>query len=77
VQALSRVRGLVQTCSAGRGGVAEVELMVVSSGNVTNAVVGGDFAGTSIGSCIARAVRKARFAPFTQTTFRVVYPFAL
>ncbi|MDD9965132.1 MAG: hypothetical protein OXR73_02830 [Myxococcales bacterium] len=77
VAAMTRVRGLVHACSDGRSGVAEVELVVQSRGVVSRAVVGGDFAGSAVGSCIARAVRKARFPAFQKPTFRIVYPFRL
>ena len=39
--------------------------------------LGGDFAGTPAGSCIARVVRGATFAPFSKPRFRVIYPFSL
>ncbi len=42
-----------------------------------HAVVAGDFAGSPAGSCIARVVRTARFAPFSKPRFRVIYPFSL
>jgi hypothetical protein len=44
---------------------------------VTTATVNGPFAGTPTGSCIARAVRAARFPPFAQPRFAVTYPFHL
>jgi hypothetical protein len=44
---------------------------------VTHVLVGGDFAGTTEGSCIARAVRGARFPAFKQERFRILYPYAL
>lgn len=75
VDALGAVRTAVAQCAAGRGGVANVRVTVRSSGKVTNAVVSGDFAGTPEGSCIARAVRGATFAPFAQPSFVVTYPY--
>lgn len=77
IEAMSRVRSDVLACGAGQGGVAEVEMTVTASGQVTHAVVGGDFAGSPVGSCIARAVRGAHFEPFHRESVRLVYPFAL
>jgi hypothetical protein len=48
-----------------------------SSGRVTNAVVSGQFAGTPVGSCVARAARGARFPRFRNDTFSVSFPFRL
>jgi hypothetical protein len=46
-------------------GMATVTLTYAPSGRVTTALVSGVFAGTSIGSCIAAALRSARIPPFT------------
>lgn len=75
--ALEPIQAAVAACAKGQHGVAEVDITVQSSGQVSHAVVRGDFAGTPEGSCIARTVRGATFGPFTQPRFRVVYPFAL
>ena len=77
VAALEPLREEVQTCAGGRHGVAQVDVSVNGSGAVAHAVVGGDFAGSAEGSCIARALRKARFHPFQQARFRVLYPFSI
>lgn len=74
---LDRVRSNVQACAEGRNGVAEVDLTIAANGIVTNALVGGDFGGTPQGSCIARAVRKARFPTFKQDRYRVLFPYVL
>jgi hypothetical protein len=76
-QALGAVTPAVQACGAGEHGVADVDIVIASSGRVTTATVNGRFAGTPIGSCIARAVRGARFAPFAQPRYEVTYPFHL
>jgi hypothetical protein len=75
--ALDAKRSEVLVCANGQRGVAEVDLTVQSTGAVTHAVVAGDFAGSPAGSCIARVVRTARFAPFSKPRFRVIYPFSL
>jgi hypothetical protein len=74
---LDRIRSTVRACAEGRNGVAEVDLTIAANGVVTNALVGGDFGGTPQGSCIARAVRKARFTPFKQDRYRVLFPYIL
>jgi hypothetical protein len=74
---LDRVRSNVQACAEGRSGVAEVDLTIAANGIVTNALVGGDFGGTPQGSCIARAVRRARFPQFKQDRYRVLFPYVL
>jgi hypothetical protein len=46
-------------------GVATVTLTYAPSGRITTALVSGTFAGTSIGSCVAAALRSARIPPFS------------
>mgnify|MGYP001105474352 CR=1 FL=1 len=75
--ALKQVYPQIRECAAGKRGVAEVTLTVKNTGRVMHAVVGGDFAGTAEGSCIARAVRKTRLPPFLRPRFTLVYPFSL
>jgi hypothetical protein len=77
VTALDAVAPAVRACTHGQRGIAQVDLTVTNAGKVSHAVVAGDFAGTPEGTCIARAVRGARFAPFQKPMFRVVYPFSL
>jgi hypothetical protein len=73
--ALERVRAGVAACGAGRHGRADVRLTVHPSGRVQAARVEGTFAGTTQGSCIARAVRDARFPAFAGEAFDVAYPY--
>jgi hypothetical protein len=77
VSSLSAVSAELQRCVGDRHGVAEVTLTVRSAGFVSYAVVSGGYAGTSEGSCIARAVRAAKFPAFTDPMLRVTYPFQL
>jgi hypothetical protein len=74
---LNALRGAIEQCTAGRKGVAEVDLTIHGSGAVAHAVVGGDFAGTSQGSCIARTLRIASFGRFQKPKFRVLYKLML
>jgi hypothetical protein len=77
VARLESVRSSVQTCAAGRSGVADLDITIAHTGVVMHVLVGGDFAGTTEGSCIARAVRQARFPQFKQERFRLLYPYAI
>ena len=77
IAAMRAIQPLVSACAEERHGVATVEITVGSSGRVRSALVTGDFAGTPEGSCVARAVRRARFPQFTQPTFEITYPFSL
>ena len=76
-RAFKSVHTQVLGCSGGKGGVADVDLTVLSNGRVSLAKVGGDYAGTPEGSCMARAMRQARFSPFKREKFRIIYPVAL
>jgi hypothetical protein len=71
--ALQDLRAAFELCSDGRSGVAELDLTIRGSGALAHAVVGGDFAGTPQGSCIARTLRKVSFTPFQKPKFRVLY----
>ncbi|MFO0694815.1 MAG: GYF domain-containing protein [Polyangiales bacterium] len=75
--ALSGVSGEVRACGAGEHGVAPVAVTFRSNGSVSSANVGGQFAGTPVGSCIARAVRGAHVPPFRNPTFNVSFPYSL
>lgn len=77
VTRLESVRPAVNACAAGRSGVADLDVTIAHTGVVMHVLVGGDFAGTTEGSCIARAVRGARFPAFKQERFRLLYPYAI
>jgi len=74
---LEAVRPSVRACAAGRSGVADLDITIAHTGMVMHVLVGGDFAGTTEGSCIARAVRGARFPSFKQERFRLLFPYAI
>jgi len=71
------VRETVLACANGNGGVAPIEATIVADGQVTHATVGGYYQGTPEGSCIARALRMARFEPFSRESIKVAFPFTL
>jgi hypothetical protein len=71
------VREQVLVCAHGSGGVAPIEATIVGDGHVIHASVGGYYQGTPEGSCIARALRAAQFAPFARESIKVAFPYAL
>ena len=77
IERLEAVRSSVRACAAGRSGVADLDITIAHTGSVMHVLVGGDFAGTTEGSCIARAVRTARFPTFKQERFRLLFPYAI
>lgn len=78
LRALRSVQGAVGNCGGGQHGVANTTITVSgTNGRVTNARVTGQFAGTPVGSCVARAVRGARFPRFSRPTFQVSFPYRI
>jgi predicted Zn finger-like uncharacterized protein len=76
--AMKGVTPAVQGCGGGEGGVAMTKVGVTgSTGKVANVEVGGQFANSPVGSCIAKEVRKAKFPRFSQPSFSFSYPFKL
>lgn len=64
-------------CAHGRKGTAKLELTLASSGHVTQAVVGGDFAGAPEAACIARVARTAQVARFKKPRFHTTHALLL
>lgn len=77
VRGFATVLPAVKACAKGMSGVAQVTASIAGSGRVRHAVVTGPFHGTKQGSCVARAVRKAKFPQFQTKTLKVDYPFVL
>ncbi len=76
--ALSSVRGAVKQCGGGESGVVNTSITVAgSTGRVSNVSVSGKYAGTSVGSCVARAVKRAKFPKFKQSSLKIGFPFSL
>jgi hypothetical protein len=73
---MASVTPAVAACGPDHG-VATVQITVAHTGRVANAVVSGPLAGTPTGSCVARAVRTARFPEFSRETFALTYPFRI
>jgi predicted Zn finger-like uncharacterized protein len=76
--ALRSVAGPVRSCGAGQRGTANTTIVISgSTGRVQSARVAGQFAGTPVGQCVARAVRAARFPRFSRPTFSVTFPYSI
>ncbi len=76
-KALLSARSTLMACANGRQGRAEITFSVGSSGRVRTATVGGDFAGSPEGSCMARAARSTAFPAFTNESLSVTFPYQL
>ena len=70
------VRAQLVQCAAGQHGVAQLAVTIANTGRISHALVEGAFSGTPEGSCMARAVRGARFPQFGQPSLKVSYPVA-
>jgi hypothetical protein len=77
VNGMSRVKRAVAACYLEQAGMAAVNVTISPAGCITSAVVGGTFAGTKTGECVAAAVRKAVFPAFTGPPMTLTYPFML
>jgi predicted Zn finger-like uncharacterized protein len=75
LRALRGVQPAVSACAQGQRGVAMADIVVASSGRVKSVRVS-QVTGP-VASCIARAVRKAKFPAFGDPTFSVKFPFKL
>jgi hypothetical protein len=64
----------LRNCTGATHGDAELKLTVRSSGAVSYALVGGDYAGTPEGSCLAQTLRQASFPAFSDPVLRLTYP---
>ncbi|RYE92020.1 MAG: hypothetical protein EOO75_07610 [Myxococcales bacterium] len=78
--ALGSIAAGVGSCKKGDGpsGSGRIAVTFAPSGNVTTATIeGGDFAGTSVGSCIAARFRSAKVAPFSGSAVTVKKSFTV
>jgi hypothetical protein len=76
LSAMNGVKDAVKACAKGAGGVAIANITVAGkSGRVSNVEVSGITG--DVGSCIAKAVRKASFPKFKADDFQVKFPFRL
>jgi hypothetical protein len=71
------LRPSLEQCAQGGHGLVEIDAAIASTGRVAHAVIAGTFVGTPEGSCMARAVRSARFPESAQERLNVRYPITL
>jgi predicted Zn finger-like uncharacterized protein len=73
------VKGRVQACydQYKVPGMVQVSVTISPAGRVSGANVTGKFAGTPTGSCVAGAVRGAKFDRFRGGAITITYPFVL
>ena len=75
---LSAVLPRVRFCAGGRSGVATAQIVVKSTGRISNVkIIGAPFSRTTSARCMETAIRGVAFPPFRQPSFRVTYPYAL
>jgi hypothetical protein len=74
-ESMEAVRSAITECAGGQHGTARLRITVHHSGRVQGAQVEGTFAGSSEGSCMALAARRARFPAFSEDRFSITYPF--
>lgn len=72
---LEDVRPQLNACAQGSHGTTYANITIVGAGRVSYAMMGGDFAGTAAGSCMAKALRTATFPRFSGASLKVRYPF--
>lgn len=77
VAALEQTRGSLVACAGQKHGIANADITIANSGRVSRVLIDGVFQGTPEGSCMARAIRAAHVARFSQPSLKVGYPFAL
>jgi hypothetical protein len=77
VAGFESTREALLQCAAGKHGIVTLTTTIANSGRVSRAVVEGVFQGSPEGSCMARAVRSARFQRFSQQSLNVTYPISL
>jgi cytoskeletal protein RodZ len=74
--AMSKVQPAVARCMSGTHGIVTADMKIEGpTGRVMSANISG--APGSAGSCIAGAVRKAHFPPFSQASLAIRYPMKL
>jgi hypothetical protein len=77
IEAMNALTPQLRACVGEQHGVADVTLTVRAAGVVSHALVEGPFAGSSQGTCIARALRSAKLPASPFAVSHVEYPFQL
>jgi hypothetical protein len=77
---MRKITGAVQACydKFGVEGQVVVKVTISPKGAVSEAEIRGKFRGTDTGNCVAAAVKRARFTPFSGPPMAgISYPFML
>ena len=74
-RSLEGMRDVIVACAGGLHGTVKAQVTILPSGRVSYSLIEGAFAGTAVGSCMARALRSTVFPTFTGPSFKVSYPF--
>ena len=79
VGGMGKIKGKVGACYEQYKvpGMAPVSVTIAKNGHVSNAAVGGAFAGTPTADCVSKAVKGATFPPFKGASQTINYPFML
>ncbi len=73
---MDKVARAIRSCGGGRGGSVTVLVTISNDGKISNAQVTGSLAGSPLGACVTRYVRRATFPKFSDPPIRVKYPFS-
>lgn len=76
-QGMMSVASRAKRCDKGHGGVVMVEMVIGPDGRVESSVPTGVMAASPTGKCVAKAVKAAKFPPFSGSKLTVKYPFIL
>jgi hypothetical protein len=75
---LRALNPLVALCGEGKGGVVRVHLAITGkTGQVKEASVVKQFAGTELADCVVEVVSRAQFPRFRKKTLTVVFPYPM
>ena len=76
---MSKVLGRVQGCydQHKESGTVMIAVTIDPGGSIASASATGKFAGTPTGTCVAEAVKKAKFPPWDGKAKKINYPFLL
>jgi hypothetical protein len=68
----------IRGCAMGQAGLATAAMVVRNDGKVAGVeITGAPFEGTASGRCMEGVIRRARMAPFRQSTMRIRFPLAI
>lgn len=71
---MSAMHSELARCARDQHGTTYANVTIQGSGRVSYSLIEGAFAGTEAGSCMARALRSAKFPEFVGPPFKVRYP---